>query len=110
TLESNNWFLIFAAFTIALALHAGIFGPVAALISAQFGTGSRYIGACLDYHLATLIGAAFTSRTLATLYHLTDVNSVPPLLMYLTGLAIVSAAAILLTRESKDLDLESHEA
>src|SRR5690625_7460970 len=32
-MESNNWWLIFAAFTIALALHAVIFGPLAAFIS-----------------------------------------------------------------------------
>lgn len=109
-LESNNWFLIFAAFTIALALHAVIFGPLAAFISEQFGTGSRYTGASLGYQLATLIGAGFTPSILASLYASTDGASVTPVILYLTGLAIVSAAAILLTRESKNFDLETHEA
>src|SRR5699024_5272774 len=109
-LESNNWFLIFAAFTIALALHAVIFGPLAAFISEQFGTGSRYTGASLGYQLATLIGAGFTPSILASLNDLRDGTSVTQVILYLTGLAIVSAAAILRTRESKDLDLESHEA
>lgn len=108
-MESNNWWLIFAAFTIALALHAVIFGPLAAFISEQFGTGSRYTGASMGYQLATLIGAGFTPTILASLYASTGGMSVTPVMMYLIGLAIVSATAILLTRESKNLDLETHE-
>jgi MFS family permease len=108
-MESNNWWLIFAAFTIALALHAVIFGPLAAFISEQFGTGARYTGASMGYQLATLIGAGFTPTILASLYASTAGTSVTPVMLYLTGLAIVSGAAILLTRESKNLDLETHE-
>ena len=59
-MRSNNWALILLAFTVALALHAVIFGPLAAFISEQFGTGSRYTGASMGYQLATLIGAGFT--------------------------------------------------
>lgn len=108
-MESNNWWLILAAFVIALALHAVIYGPLAAFISEQFGTGSRYTGASMGYQLATLIGAGFTPTILASLYAATDGMSVTPVILYLTGLAVVSAVAILLTRESKNLDLESHE-
>src|SRR5699024_8984658 len=93
-LESNNWFLIFAAFTIALALHAVIFGPLAAFISEQLGTGSRYTGAALGYQLATLIGAGFTPGILASLYALTHGTAVTPVVMYLAGLAVGTAAAI----------------
>lgn len=108
-MESNNWLLILAAFIIALALHAVIYGPLAAFISEQFGTGSRYTGASMGYQLATLIGAGFTPTILASLYASTGGMSVTPVIMYLIGLAIVSAVAILLTRESKNLDLETHE-
>jgi len=108
-MESNNWWLIFAAFTIALALHAVIFGPLAAFISEQFGTGARYTGASMGYQLATLLGAGFTPTILASLYASTGGTSVTPVMLYLIGLAIVSAVSILLTRESKDLDLETHQ-
>ena len=108
-MESNNWLLILAAFVIALALHAVIYGPLAAFISEQFGTGSRYTGASMGYQLATLIGAGFTPTILASLYASTGGMSVTPVIMYLIGLALVSAIAILLTRESKNLDLETHE-
>ena len=108
-MESNNWWLIFAAFTIALALHAVIFGPLAAFISEQFGTGARYTGASMGYQFATLLGAGFTPTIMASLYASTGGTSVAPVMMYLIGLAIVSGAAILLTRESKDFDLETQE-
>ncbi|OAV53330.1 MFS transporter [Enteractinococcus helveticum] len=108
-MESNNWWLIFAAFTIALALHAIIFGPLAAFISEQFGTGSRYTGASMGYQFATLLGAGFTPTIMATLYASTGGTSVTPVMMYLIGLAIVSGVAIMLTRESKDFDLETQE-
>ncbi|MGO1942308.1 MAG: MFS transporter, partial [Yaniella sp.] len=67
-MRSNNWALILLAFTIALALHAVIFGPLAAFISEQFGTGSRYTGASMGYQLATLIGAGLTPIILSSLY------------------------------------------
>lgn len=63
----------------------------------------------MGYQLATLIGAGFTPTILASLYASTGGMSVTPVMMYLIGLAIVSATAILLTRESKNLDLETHE-
>src|SRR5699024_4147731 len=108
-MASNNWLLILAAFVIALALHAVIYGPLAAFVSEQFGTGARYTGASMGYQLATLIGAGFTPTILASLYASTDGTSVTPVIMYLIGLAVVSGASILLTRESKNLDLETHE-
>ena len=108
-MRSDNWTLILLAFTVALALHAVIFGPLAAFISEQFGTGSRYTGASMGYQLATLIGAGFTPTILASLYAASGGTSVTTVTWYLVGLAVISGIAIILTRESKNLDLETHE-
>lgn len=108
-MRSDNWALILLAFTVALALHAVIFGPLAAFISEQFGTGSRYTGASMGYQLATLIGAGFTPTILASLYAASGGTSVTTVTWYLVGLAVISGIAIILTRESKNLDLETHE-
>ena len=108
-MRSDNWTLILLAFTVALALHAVIFGPLAAFISEQFGTGSRYTGASMGYQLATLIGAGFTPTILASLYAASGGTSVTTVTWYLVGLAVISGVAIILTRESKNLDLETHE-
>ncbi len=109
-LQSTHWLVLTLAFTIALGLHGMLYGPLAAFISEQFGTGARYTGASLGYQLATLIGAGFTPTILATLYAGPGGGtSVVPVIGFLAGMALVSVVAIMLTRESKDLDLTTHE-
>lgn len=109
-LGSTNWLVLTFAFTIALALHAMLYGPLAAFISEQFGTSSRYTGASLGYQFATLLGAGFTPTILATLYAGPGQGtSLVPVLTYLVLMVAVSVTAIALTRESKDYDLATHE-
>ncbi|KLU08342.1 MFS transporter [Kocuria sp. SM24M-10] len=105
---SGNVFLIFAAFTIGLLCHAAIYGPLAAFVSEQFGTTSRYTGASLGYQLATLLGAGFTPTILASLYASSG-GETGSVVWYLAGMSLVSAVFILLTRESKDYDLATHQ-
>jgi len=106
-LRSGNLGLILLAFTVGLALHAMMFGPLAAFVSEQFGTTSRYTGASLGYQLATLLGAGFTPTILASLFGADgNLNAV---IGYLAALAVVSAIFILLTRETKDVDLAEQE-
>jgi MFS family permease len=109
-LTSTNWFVLLLAFTIALGLHGMIYGPLAAFIAEQFGTGSRYTGASLGYQLATLLGAGFTPTILATLYAGPGGGtSIVPVAVFLGAMAVVSIIALVLTRESKDHDLTTHE-
>ena len=105
---SGNVFLIFAAFTVGLLCHSAIYGPLAAFVSEQFGTTSRYTGASLGYQFATLLGAGFTPTILATIYASSG-GETGPVVWYLAGMALVSAIFILLTRESKDYDLATHQ-
>ncbi|HAG60481.1 MAG TPA: MFS transporter, partial [Arthrobacter bacterium] len=67
-LSSNNIVLIFVAFAIGLMIHSTLFGPLAAFVSEQFGTTSRYTGASLGYQLATLLGAGFTPGIVAQIF------------------------------------------
>ena len=60
--------LIFVAFTVGLMIHSTLFGPLAAFVSEQFGTTSRYTGASLGYQLATLLGAGFTPGIVAQIF------------------------------------------
>ena len=109
-LTSTNWLVLLLAFTIALGLHGMIYGPLAAFIAEQFGTGSRYTGASLGYQLATLLGAGFTPTILATLYAGPGGGtSIVPVTVFLGAMAVVSIIALVLTRESKDHDLTTHE-
>lgn len=105
-LSSNNIFLIFVAFTIGLMIHSTLFGPMAAFVSEQFATTSRYTGASLGYQLATLLGAGFTPGIVAQIFKDSGQNT-GSVALYLAGMSVVSIVFILLTREPKNNDLES---
>jgi MFS family permease len=103
-LGSGNVGLVFLAFTVALVLHSSLYGPLAAFVSEQFGTTSRYTGAAVGYQLATLLGAGFTPGIVAGLYKDSG-QSIVPVVIFLSVMATVSIVFILLTRESKNNDL-----
>jgi hypothetical protein len=103
-LGSGNVGIVFVAFTVALILHSSLYGPLAAFVSEQFGTTSRYTGAAVGYQLATLIGAGFTPGIVAGLYKDSG-QDILPVVVFLSVMALVSIVFIALTRESKNNDL-----
>ncbi|WP_129661807.1 MFS transporter [Rothia uropygialis] len=105
---SGNPGLIFLAMVVGLCSHAAIYGPLAAFVSEQFGTSARYTGASMGYQLATLIGAGFTPTIITSIFAKSQ-GEIAPVLWYLIALGGVSGLFILLTRESKNNDLEAYE-
>jgi MFS family permease len=105
-LSSNNIGLIFVAFAVGLMIHSTLFGPLAAFVSEQFGTTSRYTGASLGYQLATLLGAGFTPGIVAQIFKDSGQNTAA-VVWYLAIMSVVSIVFILLTREPKNNVLET---
>lgn len=105
-LSSNNIGLIFVAFAVGLMIHSTLFGPLAAFVSEQFGTTSRYTGASLGYQLATLLGAGFTPGIVAQIFKDSGQNT-SSVVWYLAIMSVVSIIFILLTREPKNNNLEA---
>lgn len=105
-LSSNNIMLIFVAFAVGLMIHSTLFGPLAAFVSEQFGTTSRYTGASLGYQLATLLGAGFTPGIVAQIFKDSGQNTAS-VVWYLAVMSVVSIIFILLTREPKNNDLQT---
>ena len=105
-LSSNNIGLIFVAFAVGLMIHSTLFGPLAAFVSEQFGTTSRYTGASLGYQLATLLGAGFTPGIVAQIFKDSGQNT-SSVVWYLAIMSVVSIVFILLTREPKNNDLDA---
>lgn len=105
-LSSNNIALIFIAFAVGLMIHSTLFGPLAAFVSEQFGTTSRYTGASLGYQLATLLGAGFTPGIVAQIFKDSGQNTAS-VVWYLAIMSVVSILFILLTREPKNNDLQA---
>lgn len=108
-LSSNNIMLIFVAFAVGLMIHSMLFGPLAAFVSEQFGTTSRYTGASLGYQLATLLGAGFTPGIVAQIFKDSGQNT-GSVVWYLAIMSVVSIVFILLTREPKNNDLRTVQA
>ena len=105
-LSSNNIVLIFVAFAVGLMIHSTLFGPLAAFVSEQFGTTSRYTGASLGYQLATLLGAGFTPGIVAQIFKDSGQDTAS-VVWYLAIMSVVSIVFILLTREPKNNDLQT---
>ncbi|MFF2246394.1 MFS transporter [Arthrobacter sp. NPDC058130] len=105
-LSSNNIGLIFVAFAVGLMIHSTLFGPLAAFVSEQFGTTSRYTGASLGYQLATLLGAGFTPGIVAQIFKDSGQDTAA-VVWYLAIMSVVSIVFILLTREPKNNDLQT---
>jgi MFS family permease len=105
-LSSNDIMLIFVAFAVGLMIHSTLFGPLAAFVSEQFGTTSRYTGASLGYQLATLLGAGFTPGIVAQIFKDSGQNT-GSVVWYLAIMSVVSIVFILLTREPKNNDLQT---
>ncbi|QCP00233.1 MHS family MFS transporter [Arthrobacter sp. 24S4-2] len=105
-LSSNNIMLIFVAFAVGLMIHSTLFGPLAAFVSEQFGTTSRYTGASLGYQLATLLGAGFTPGIVAQIFKDSGQNT-GSVVWYLAIMSVVSIVFILLTREPRNNDLQT---
>ena len=105
-LSSNNIGLIFGAFAVGLMIHSTLFGPLAAFVSEQFGTTSRYTGASLGYQLATLLGAGFTPGIVAQIFKDSGQDTAA-VVWYLAIMSVVSIVFILLTREPKNNDLQT---
>lgn len=103
-LESGSVPLLLLAFFLGLTCHAMTYGPMAAFISEQFGTRSRYTGASLGYQLATLVGAGLTPMMLASIYSSSGASSTP-VAWFLVAVCLVSACFLLITRESRNNDL-----
>lgn len=106
-MRTGNTWLIFVGFTVALLCHSTIYGPLAAFISEQFGTAARYTGASVGYQMATLLGAGFTPTILAAIYG--GDGRIGAVVTYLIVLTVISGVAIILTKESKDIDLETYQ-
>lgn len=88
---------------IGLALMGLTYGPLGTILSELFPTNVRYTGASLTFNLAGIFGASlapYIAMWLAKTYSLDAVG------YYLSIAALISLAAVLATRETKNQQLD----
>ncbi|MGT2425371.1 MFS transporter [Amnibacterium kyonggiense] len=92
-----------AFLAVGLALMGLTFGPMGALLPELFPTNVRYTGSAIAYNVASILGASIAPIVAVLLWNRD--GGILGVGLYLTGAAVVTFVALLLTRETRDVDL-----
>jgi MFS family permease len=80
------------------------FGPMGALLPELFPTSVRYTGSAFAYNMSSILGAAVAPFIAIWLWTL-GAGSPFWVGIYLSVMAVITLIALVLSRETKDLDL-----
>ena len=102
--EDANLGRMLAFLSVGMVLMGLTFGPMSALLPEMFPTNTRYTGSGVAYNMSSIIGAALTPFVATWLALRFGVGAVGGYLSFLASLTLVS---LVLTRETKDTDLDT---
>lgn len=103
---SANSGLMLAFLSLGMALMGLTFGPMSSILPELFPTNVRYTGSGISYNLSSIFGAALTPFVAVWLTHAYGVGHVG---YYLSALACLTLISLLMTRETRHLDLDTLE-
>ncbi|MCR2793682.1 MHS family MFS transporter [Microbacterium sp. zg.Y625] len=96
------------AFLILGFMLMGVtFGPMGAVLPELFPTNVRYTGSAISYNVSSILGAALAPLVAVALWAAADGQ--PWLVgVYLTGSAVLTFIALVLSKETKDVEYETN--
>lgn len=100
--DSGSLLGVFVFMAVGLSLMGMTYGPLGTVLSEMFPTAVRYTGASLTFNLAGIFGASlapYIATWLASRHGLAFVG------YYLAAAALLTLAALLFSRETRDDDL-----
>lgn len=100
-LTTQNSLAVYVFLAVGFALMGGLFGPCGAYLPELFPANVRYSGSGLAYNLASILGGAF-SPTIATA--LVAAFGIQGVGWYLVAMSVVAFVALLMIKESKDME------
>ncbi|MFZ4843470.1 MFS transporter [Mycetocola saprophilus] len=91
---------------IGFTLMGATFGPMGALLPELFPTNVRYSGSAISYNVSSILGAAVAPLIALQLWQAADGS---PFLvgMYLVAMGVLTLIALLLSRETKDINIDN---
>ncbi|GAB3283758.1 MFS transporter [Microbacterium sp. MEC084] len=93
---------------LGFALMGSTFGPMGALLPELFPTHVRYTGSAVAYNVSSILGAALAPMVAVVLWAAGGGN--PWLVgLYLSGAGVLTLVALILSRETKDVDYDAVE-
>ena len=104
--SNANLGLMLVFLSTGMALMGLTFGPMSAILPELFPTNVRYTGSGVSYNLSSIFGAALTPFAAVWLTRDFGVGYVG---YYLSALACLTLLSLILTRETRHLDLDTLE-
>jgi MFS family permease len=96
-----------AFLVLGFMLMGATFGPMGALLPELFPTNVRYSGSAISYNVSSILGAAVAPIIALWLWELGDGN--PWLVgIYLSVMGVLTFVALLLSKETKDVDYDEN--
>ena len=96
-----------ALLILGFTLMGLTFGPMGAVLPELFPTNVRYTGSAISYNVSSILGAAVAPFIAVALWQAADGS--PWLVgVYLSSMAVLTFIALLVTRETKDVDYVNH--
>ncbi|WP_104091128.1 MFS transporter [Arthrobacter sp. GMC3] len=98
---------VMALLIVGFTLMGLTFGPMGALLPELFPTNVRYTGSAISYNMASILGAAVAPFIAVALWQ--AANGSPILVgVYLSVMAVLTLVALLIMKETRDLDYNSN--
>ena len=104
-MNSGNYVIITAAVALGLMIHAFMYAPQPAIMAEMFPTRMRYSGVSLGYQVTSIVAGSLAPLIAVKLLDIYD--SSVPIAIYLAIACAVTFVAVLFTRETNGIDLES---
>jgi metabolite-proton symporter len=97
---------VMAWLILGFALMGMTFGPMGALLPELFPANVRYTGSGISYNVSSILGAAVAPFIAVALW---SAGGGSPFLvgLYLSAMAVLTLIALLIGRETKDVDIEA---
>lgn len=103
-LTTQNSLAVYVFLAVGFALMGGLFGPCGAYLPELFPANVRYSGSGLAYNLASILGGAFAPTIATALVAAFGIQGVG---WYLVAMSVVAFVALLMIKESKDMEFEA---
>ncbi len=92
---------------LGFMLMGATFGPMGAVLPELFPTNVRYTGSAISYNVSSILGAALAPIVAVALW--AAAGGEPWLVgVYLTAMSVLTLIALLLSKETKDVDYETN--
>lgn len=92
---------------LGFMLMGATFGPMGALLPELFPTNVRYTGSAISYNVSSILGAAVAPSIAVGLW--AAAGGEPWLVgLYLSGAAVLTLIALILSKETKDVDYDQN--